>query len=190
MFNFGKILGLITIGVGGILALIECDFRKIVAFSTLSQLGLMVFVLSFGEWQLCFFHLVTHAIFKSFLFILVGCRISKGYGNQDRRLIGLNLSSRFLLNIFLGFACLNLRGFPLTIGFLSRDVILESFFSFSIERLMLGFFCLFCCFTVGYRIKIYFFAVDGMKIGNSLTFSFPFGGGLLGLVILFLFLAT
>jgi len=80
-------------GVGGLMALIESDFKRIVAFSTLRQLGLMVFVLRYGEWQLSFFHLLTHAIFKSFLFIIVGCIMSLSYGGQDGRLMGLSVKN-------------------------------------------------------------------------------------------------
>lgn len=69
--------------------MVEVDFRKIVAFSTLRQLGLLVFVLSLGELGMCFFHLLTHAIFKSFLFILCGVFISFSYGEQDRRVMSL-----------------------------------------------------------------------------------------------------
>jgi len=189
LYTISKLLGLITIGSGGIMALMETDFKKIIAFSTLSQLGLMIFVLSYGEWQLRFFHLLTHAIFKSFLFIIVGCIITMGYGNQDRRLIGINLINSWMKNIFIGFACLNLRGFPLTIGFLSKDVILESFITFRNEIFLILFFCLFCCITVSYRIKIYFISVYYIKMGNTLTFNYNFSGSLNGLLILFIFLA-
>lgn len=188
LFIISKILGLITIGSGGIIALMEPDFKKIIAFSTLSQLGLIVFVLSYGEWELRFFHLLTHAIFKSFLFIVVGCVIFIAYGNQDSRFMGVSLISSWLKNILIGFACLNLRGFPLTIGFLSKDVILESFIIFRNEILLGSLFFLFCCFTVGYRIKIYFMSVFIIKMGNGLLFNYKFGGSLRGIFFLFSFL--
>lgn len=184
-----KILGLLTIGRGGIIALIEFDFKKIVAFSTLSQLGFMVFLLRYGEWQLRFFHLLVHAIFKSFLFMIVGCIIIIGYGNQDGRFMGVSLSNFWIVNVFIGFACLNLRGFPLTMGFLSKDVILESFFIYSREMILLLLFCLFCCFTVAYRMKIYYMSVFSMRMGSPLIFNYYFGGNLMSLIFLILFLS-
>jgi len=177
-------------GRGGIIALMEPDFKKIVAFSTLRQLGLIVFVLSYGEWQLSFFHLLTHAIFKSFLFMVVGCVITIGYGGQESRFMGLNLFNSWIKNIFIGFACLNLRGFPLTIGFLSKDVILESFMRFRIDFFLMFLFILFCCFTVAYSLKIYYISVSSIKMGNSGIINFHLRGGLIGLFFLFFFLST
>lgn len=188
IFSVCELIGISTMGIGGLMALAESDLKKVVAFSTLRQLGLIVFVFRFGEWQLSFFHLLTHAIFKSFLFMVVGCVITMGYGNQDRRLIGLNLFNRWIIQIFVGFACLNLRGFPLTIGFLSKDAIIESLLRFGGRFLSIFLFCFFCCFTVGYRFKIFFYCVGFMRMGNSLLFGYSFSGPLGGLIFLFYFL--
>lgn len=84
-------LGIVTIGMGGFIAICELDLKKVVAFSTLSQLGLLVFVLRFGEVIICFFHLLSHAIFKSLLFLICGVFIAMRFGVQDVRIIGVKL---------------------------------------------------------------------------------------------------
>lgn len=187
-FFFISSLGLLTIGVGGFLAIIEIDFKKIVAFSTLRQLGLLIFILSFGEVKMCFFHLLSHAIFKSFLFIMCGVFISFRYGNQDNRLIGVKFVRGGLFQIIILFSCLNLRGFPLTIGFLSRDLILETFSQGIIRSFFLLMFIIFCCFTVCYRIKLFFSIIFFIKFGLPLVKREFFLGGKLWLILLFMFI--
>jgi len=167
-FDFFFFLGLLTIGVGGLLAVIEIDFKKIVAFSTLRQLGILVFILRYGEVGICFFHLLSHAIFKSFLFILCGIFIRLRFGNQDGRLIGIKFLNSGLFHIIILFSCLNLRGFPLTIGFLSKDLVLESFLRGDVNIIFFILFIFFCCITVCYRIKLFFSVTFFIKTGFSL----------------------
>lgn len=166
-FIFVIFFGLFTIGLGGLLAIIEYDLKKVIAFSTLSQLGLLVFILRFGELNICFFHLLSHAIFKSFLFIICGIFISLRFGIQDGRLIGLKFFRRGLFVLIILFSCLNLRGFPLTMGFLSKDLLLESFMGGFINIFMIVLFIIFCCFTVCYSLKLFFFIIIFIKSGFS-----------------------
>lgn len=165
IYNMVIIFGLLTIGIGGFLAIVEVDFKKIVAFSTLRQLGLLVFILRFGEINICFFHLLSHAIFKSFLFIMCGIFISMRFGIQDIRLIGIKFIGRGLFILIILFSCLNLSGFPLTIGFLSKDLMLESFIGGYMNVIFFVFFIVFCCFTVCYRLKLFFFIIVLIKSG-------------------------
>jgi len=58
----------LTMVLGGLCAVVEKDFKKIVAMSTLSQLGMILFIISLGVWKLCFLHMIIHAFFKSMLF--------------------------------------------------------------------------------------------------------------------------
>jgi NADH-ubiquinone oxidoreductase chain 5 len=190
LITFSKILGLVTIRVGGVLALIESDIKKVVAFSTLRQLGLIVFVLRFGEYYLRFFQLITHAIFKSFLFILSGVSISLSYGSQDGRAIGLINSLNLIFRIFLGFACLNLSGFPVIMGFFSKDLIVESVFSFNIESIIICLFYLSCIVTVSYRVKIYFITSFLIKFGFSINYTFRIFRELKYIIFLFIFMAS
>lgn len=190
LVELAKILGIFTMLIGGILAVIEFDFKRIVAYSTLSQLGLIVFVLRFGEVYLSFFQLITHAIFKSFLFMMSGIIISISYGNQDRRLMGLNLNGNFIYRMFIGFTCLNLRGFPIMMGFFSKDLIVESLFSYGMESLIIILFFVACLFTVCYRVKIYFRSVFFIGFGSSVSYRLDFLTSLKFLLFLFVFMSS
>jgi len=90
------LLGSRTILIGAICALAERDLKKVVAFSTLSQLGLLMIVIAGFSFQIGFFHLITHAFFKSVLFIRVGLLILSSSHNQQglfmrRRSLGIVL---------------------------------------------------------------------------------------------------
>ena len=78
----------ITIVIAGLAACFEFDLKKIIAFSTLSQLGVIMRTLAIGYPIMAFFHLLTHAIFKALLFICAGYIIHKVGDRQDIRLIG------------------------------------------------------------------------------------------------------
>jgi len=81
-------LGSVTLLIAGLCACGEIDLKKIVALSTLSQLGVIVVALGLSLKALRFFHLITHALFKSLLFICVGVGIHTVFGSQDFRTYG------------------------------------------------------------------------------------------------------
>merc|ERR1712042_77625 len=85
--------------MSGLGANFEYDLKKIIALSTLSQLGVIIRVLRIGLKELAFFHLVTHALFKALLFICAGAVIHNIKNYQDIRLIG-NLVSEMPLTTF------------------------------------------------------------------------------------------
>lgn len=117
--------GILTIVIAGIRAIHETDMKKIVALSTLSQLGLIVSTLGLGLSQLAFFHLLSHAYFKAILFMAVGNMIHCRNSYQDIRIAG-NLSQAMpLSHAFFNLANLSLCGFPFMAGFYSKDLILE-----------------------------------------------------------------
>lgn len=126
----GVIIGVsaITIVMAGLGALYERDMKKVVALSTLSQLGLIILVLGAGLKELAFFHLITHAMFKSTLFMCAGSIIHSAGGSQDRRRMGgLEVRSPLLRVIFRA-TNLSLCGFPFLAGFYSKDALLEEVF--------------------------------------------------------------
>ena len=84
-------IGLLTLFFSSFLGALEKDFKKIIALRTLSQIGLCFLTFSLGYLFLRFFHLVSHAIFKSFLFIQVGNYIRIKMGEQDKRLFRNNI---------------------------------------------------------------------------------------------------
>lgn len=145
-------LSLFTIILGGVAALSEVDMKKVVAMSTLSQLGFMVFVVSIGGWSLGFFHIVFHAFFKRAIFLRLGSLIHQLRGGQDSRFFGSLLFSRFSKLVFCS-RCLSLMGFPFSLGFYSKDLILGVIISGGFS-LTIFFFLLGCILTVAYRVRL------------------------------------
>nr|YP_009710427.1 NADH dehydrogenase subunit 5 [Baltia butleri]QFZ96385.1 NADH dehydrogenase subunit 5 [Baltia butleri] len=126
--EFLKMLLLIsglTMFMAGISAVCEFDLKKIIALSTLSQLGLMMSILSMGFSDLAFFHLLTHAMFKALLFMCAGMIIHMMNDNQDIRYMG-GLSIYIpMTSLCFNISNLSLCGIPFLSGFYSKDLILE-----------------------------------------------------------------
>lgn len=145
-------VSLLTMFLAGACAVYELDFKKVVAMSTLRQLGFMIFSISCGYWLLGFLHMVFHAFFKSSLFLSTGNLIHYISGDQDSRdfgSFGFSFSSKLIFCL----SCLSLMGFPFSLGFYSKDSIigdiLFSSFSFFSFVFFLG-----CCFTVAYSFRL------------------------------------
>ena len=140
--------------MAGVRACVEIDLKKIVALSTLSQLGVIIVSLSLYQKSMCFFHLVTHAIFKALLFMCVGISIHTIYGSQDFRSFS-NLRKGIVYPIrFLTISNIALLGFPFISGFYRKDIVIERFYSsYSCFRGGL-FFLLGVGMTTAYRIKM------------------------------------
>ena len=139
----------------------EYDLKKIIALSTLSQLGLIIRILSLGFAGLAFFHLLTHALFKALLFICAGIVIHTIKDSQDIRYIG-NLSFQIPLTssclIISNFA---LCGIPFLAGFYSKDLILEIV---SLRNLnTFGFFLFYFStgLTVCYSFRLFYYVLCG-----------------------------
>lgn len=111
--------------IAGYRAIIECDIKKIIALSTLSQLGVIMVSLSYGNQSLTLFHLLTHAIFKALLFICAGTLIHTHHHSQDLRLIGATSNQLPLTTSCLLIANISLIGSPFLRGFYSKDIIIE-----------------------------------------------------------------
>lgn len=118
-------IGLLTITIAGASAIFELDIKKVIALSTLSQLGVMFFRLGLGQPFLRFFHLISHAYFKAILFIAAGAIIHRVKDYQDLRKVGRrSLNKPFLCSVIL-VANMSLCGMPFLSGFYSKDLILE-----------------------------------------------------------------
>nr|VFU78704.1 NADH dehydrogenase subunit 5 [Proasellus karamani] len=120
------LIAFITTFMSSASALWECDLKKIVALSTLSQLGVMVMTLSLGFPHLAMFHLLAHATFKALLFMCSGKIIHSLSDAQDIRSMGGLLSSLPLTSAFFNLANLALCGFPFMAGFYSKDILVEA----------------------------------------------------------------
>merc|ERR1712175_36007 len=111
--------------MSGITAIIEIDIKKIIALSTLSQLGIIIIILGLGNPILSFFHLISHAFFKAILFICAGIIIHNIKDYQDIRKIGFSFNNlNYSISIII-IANLSLCGLPFIRGFYSKDLIIE-----------------------------------------------------------------
>ena len=126
IFNTGLLfIAVLTILIAGIRANYEYDLKKVIALSTLSQLGVIITSLSLGFPNLALFHLLTHALFKAILFLCAGTIIHNNRDTQDLRNLG-NLWHQIPLTVScLNIANLALCGAPFIRGFYSKDLILE-----------------------------------------------------------------
>lgn len=157
MRGLGNIImwvGVLTIFISGLGANLEGDLKKVVALSTLSQLGLIFIILGWGKPVIAFFHLITHALFKSSLFMCVGFIIHSVGGRQDSRsIIGLIQASP-VLGICLGLSNIALCGFPFLAGFYSKDIILERINEGLVSYFLIFLIILRTGFTVSYRVRL------------------------------------
>nr|YP_010349998.1 NADH dehydrogenase subunit 5 [Clithon corona]UOH96868.1 NADH dehydrogenase subunit 5 [Clithon corona]URF21483.1 NADH dehydrogenase subunit 5 [Clithon corona] len=127
LFNYlALFIGTITLLMAGIGANHEHDLKKIIALSTLSQLGVMMLSLGLGAWNLTLFHLYTHALFKALLFLCAGAIIHNNSNVQDIRSFGALATQMPLTITCLNIANLALCGAPFLSGFYSKDLILET----------------------------------------------------------------
>lgn len=120
-----KFIGLLTIILAGFGAIAEVDFKKVIALSTLSQLGIIMFCIRINLPYVALFHLVTHATFKALLFVRAGAVIHRNLGTQDLRSLGRSWEDLPVRMSFLCVSSLSLMGVPFTSGFYSKDLILE-----------------------------------------------------------------
>lgn len=128
-------LGILTCILASLRAYFENDMKKVIALSTLSQLGVIFITIGIGEPNLAFFHLNTHAIFKALLFV-AGGRIIHTINTQDLRIIGNCWYSIPFTTSAIVCANIALCGFPFLAGFYSKDSIVETYFFKEVPLLM------------------------------------------------------
>nr|YP_009471515.1 NADH dehydrogenase subunit 5 [Tesseropora rosea]AVH80312.1 NADH dehydrogenase subunit 5 [Tesseropora rosea] len=163
------VLSVLTMFMAGLGACFEFDLKKIIALSTLSQLGLMMYSLSLGLVKVALFHLLMHALFKALLFMSAGCIIHGFKGWQDIRMMGnMMISLPFVSSCFV-VSNLALAGMPFLAGFYSKDLILE--LSLMEELNILSLFMLFFStgLTVAYTFRLIYYMVrrDYVMGGSS-----------------------
>ena len=120
------IIGSITALFMGVLGMIQNDIKRIVAYSTLSQLGYMTVALGASAYSLAIFHLVTHAFFKALLFLSAGSVIIGMHHEQDIRKMGGLYKFMPITWLLTLIGSLSLAGVPFFAGFYSKDLIIES----------------------------------------------------------------
>nr|YP_010954765.1 NADH dehydrogenase subunit 5 [Falcicornis taibaishanensis]WMW30150.1 NADH dehydrogenase subunit 5 [Falcicornis taibaishanensis] len=151
----------LTMFMAGLGASYEYDLKKIIALSTLSQLGLMMSILAMGGYVLAFYHLLTHALFKALLFMCAGCMIHGLSNCQDIRFMGGIIKQMPLTCVFFTICNMSLCGLPFLSGFYSKDLILES-----ISMYNLGFYIYLIYFvstglTVAYTFRLLYYVLSG-----------------------------
>nr|AII19568.1 NADH dehydrogenase subunit 5 [Octomeris sp. BKKC-2014] len=167
--EFLMVLSVLTMFMAGLGACFEFDLKKIIALSTLSQLGLMMYSLSLGLVKMALFHLLMHALFKALLFMSAGCIIHGYKGWQDIRMMGNIMISLPLMSSCFVVSNLALSGMPFLAGFYSKDLILE--LSLMEELNLLSLIMLFVStgLTVTYTFRLVYYVVyrDYVMGGSS-----------------------
>nr|YP_009537838.1 NADH dehydrogenase subunit 5 [Limenitis weidemeyerii]AYN60555.1 NADH dehydrogenase subunit 5 [Limenitis weidemeyerii] len=151
----------LTMMMAGICANYEFDLKKIIALSTLSQLGLMMSILSMGFYDLAFFHLLTHAMFKALLFMCAGVIIHMMNNNQDIRMMGGISMYIPLTSLCTNISNLALCGIPFLAGFYSKDMILEMVSMSNLNLLIFYLYYFSTGLTMFYTIRLLMYLMIG-----------------------------
>nr|AVM85606.1 NADH dehydrogenase subunit 5 [Anopheles gambiae] len=168
MAQFLLLVSGLTMFMAGLGANFEFDLKKIIALSTLSQLGLMMSILSMGFYKLAFFHLLTHALFKALLFMCAGSIIHNMKNSQDIRMMGsLSMSMPLTCSCF-NVANLALCGMPFLAGFYSKDLILEMVMLSYVNVFSFFLFFFSTGLTVCYSFRLVYYSMTGDFNSSSL----------------------
>jgi NADH-quinone oxidoreductase subunit L len=157
-------LGAVTLLMAGLIALVQVDIKRVIAYSTMSQIGYMFVGAGVGAYSAAMFHLMTHAFFKALLFLAAGIVIHALSGEQDmRRMGGLGKALPYTRNVFV-IGALALVGIPPLSGFFSKDSIIAA----TLTKGAFGY-CLFAACLVGafltglYTFRMFFIVFGGER---------------------------
>jgi len=159
---FLLLISLITRISARFIACVESDFKKIIAISTLSQLGIIIIILSINHRKISFFHIIRHALFKALLFLSCGIIIIISSGIQDRRFKGGINTNNFFTPLLFSTSRISLIGFPFLTGFFSKDFIIERTNEKS-HLIIFIIIILTCVITSIYRFRLYFVRIKNIR---------------------------
>lgn len=148
-----KILSLLTLLIRRFGLLTEGDIKKLIAYSTMNHVGLIIYIIRFKLFKIVYFHLNIHAIFKSMIFICFGFVILVSYHRQDKRLVSYAALTPVIKILYL-YSCLCLAGLPILSGFFSKDFFIEKIIEFNFSLRFLLLLLLFLSIRIYYSIKL------------------------------------
>lgn len=165
------ILGALTLSFASITATFQSDIKKLVAFSTISQIGYLVCGCGFCCYEEVLIYLIIHALNKAFLFVLVGYTVHFFSGNTDMRQMGGAYLYSFDIAALLFGVCFNLAGLPYSAGFLGKEFLLfqvlrDDFFTLFVRGCWLVSFF----FTPIYMFMLIFAVMFGAKKGALVAY--------------------
>lgn len=162
VLDYLKYFRLLTLVLSTIGLVVELDIKKLIAYSTLSHVSLIIYILRIKLFKVVYFHLNIHAIFKSTIFICFGFVILASFHSQDKRLVRIiNLNP--LLKIAYYYSRFCLIGLPFLRGFFSKDFMIEKIIEFNSEFFLVILLLLFL------RVRIFY----GIKLLNLVWVLFP-----------------
>lgn len=193
ILTFITIIGTITAFFAATTGLFQNDLKRVIAYSTCSQLGYMIFACGLSNYSVGFFHLTNHAFFKALLFLSAGSIIHSVFDEQDMRKMGGLKKLVPFTYAMITIGSLALIGFPYFTGFYSKDLILEIAYS---KYNFLGFFsyCLgtiIAYVTAYYSMRLVFLTFLSKPVGYRQVISFAYDCGFsISITLIFLALPS
>jgi NADH-ubiquinone oxidoreductase chain 5 len=153
ILNVLKFIRIVRLVIRRFGLLVERDIKKLIAYSTINHVSLILYLLRFSLYKVVYFHLNIHAMFKSLIFICFGYVILISFHGQDKRLISLNMLNPGI-KILYYYACLCIIGLPCLSAFFSKDFIIEKIIENSLEVYYIILLLIFLGVRIFYRIKL------------------------------------
>ena len=167
------LLGALTLSFGAVTAAFQNDIKKLVAYSTISQIGYLVCGCGFCCYEEVLIYLIVHALNKAFLFVLVGYTVHFFNANTDMRQMGGAYPYSFDITVLLMGACFNLAGLPYSAGFIGKEFLLFQVFRDDFVSLFVrGCWLVSFFFTPIYMFILIFIVSFGTKKGTLASYSF------------------
>ena len=163
--SFVIVIGAITTLFMALIAIVQTDIKRVVAYSTLSQLGYMTMALGASAYSVAIFHLMTHAFFKAVLFLGAGSVIIAMHHEQDMRRMGGLRKYMPITYATMFIAAIANAGLPPFAGFFSKDSIIEAVHFSQVPGAGFAYFCALAAVFVGglYSFRLIFFTIHGKE---------------------------